>query len=33
VGIVLGVGGPLLFFRHARSFWMAIDLIIHPLGD
>ena len=33
IGVILGVGGPLLFFRHARSFWMALDLIIHPLGS
>ncbi len=22
---------PLLFFRHARSFWMSLDFMIHPV--
>jgi uncharacterized protein (DUF983 family) len=22
---------PLLFFRHAKSFWMSIDFMIHPV--
>jgi len=22
---------PLLFFRHAKSFWMSLDFMIHPV--
>ena len=33
VGCVLGVACPLLFFPHARSCWMVLDLILHPIGS
>lgn len=32
IGVVLCVAAPLLGFRHSRSFWMALDLVLHPLG-
>ena len=22
---------PLIFFRHAKSFWMSIDFMVHPV--
>jgi uncharacterized protein (DUF983 family) len=24
---------PILGFRHSRSLWMALDLMLHPLGE
>lgn len=24
---------PFLFFRHAKSFWMSIDFILHPVEE
>ena len=31
IGVPMTVILPLLFFRHAKSFWMAIDFMIHPV--
>lgn len=32
LGVVLMVAAPLLGYPHSRSFWMAMDLVWHPLG-
>lgn len=32
VGVALMVGAPLLGYPYSRSFWMALDLVLHPLG-
>src|SRR5947209_18604961 len=31
VGLPLPFVLPLLFFRHAKSFWMSFDLMLHPV--
>ncbi len=31
-GIAMPVLLPLLGFRHSRSLWMSLDLLLHPLG-
>ncbi|HLI09811.1 MAG TPA: DUF983 domain-containing protein [Ktedonobacteraceae bacterium] len=31
IGIPMCVILPLLFFRHAKSFWMSLDFMIHPV--
>ena len=33
VGMVIAVLFPLLFFRHARSFWLCLDELIDPYQD
>jgi uncharacterized protein (DUF983 family) len=32
VGVVLAGGLPILFFPFSRTFWMALDLQLHPPG-
>jgi uncharacterized protein (DUF983 family) len=33
--LTIGIGAaillPILFYRHAKAFWMAIDFMIHPV--
>jgi uncharacterized protein (DUF983 family) len=31
IGLPLPFILPLLFFRHAKSFWMSIDFMLHPV--
>ncbi len=31
IGVPMCVILPLLFFRHAKSFWMSLDFMIHPV--
>jgi uncharacterized protein (DUF983 family) len=31
IGIAAAILLPILFYRHAKSFWMAIDFLIHPV--
>jgi hypothetical protein len=31
VGLPLPILLPFLFFRHAKSLWMSIDFIVHPV--
>lgn len=32
IGVALAIIMPLLGYPHSRSFWMALDLVLHPLG-
>jgi uncharacterized protein (DUF983 family) len=31
-GVPLAVGMPILFYRHSKAFWMAIELILNPVS-
>ena len=31
IGVPMCVILPLLFFRHAKSFWMSLDFMVHPV--
>lgn len=31
-GVALAIAAPILGYPHSRSFWMALDLVLHPLG-
>jgi len=31
IGISAAILLPILFYRHAKSFWMAVDFLIHPV--
>jgi hypothetical protein len=31
IGLPLPFILPLLFFRHAKSLWMSIDFMVHPV--
>ncbi len=33
LGVTVPVLLPILGFRHSRSLWMALDLMLHPLGE
>jgi uncharacterized protein (DUF983 family) len=33
IGVPMCVILPLLFFRHAKSFWMSLDFMIHPVDQ
>jgi uncharacterized protein (DUF983 family) len=32
IGIPLVIALPFLFYRHSKSFWMALDFLIHPVS-
>ncbi|HEX6542509.1 MAG TPA: DUF983 domain-containing protein [Ktedonobacterales bacterium] len=32
IGIPLMIALPILFYRHSKSFWMALDFLIHPVS-
>lgn len=32
IGIPLLIALPFLFYRHSKSFWMALDFMIHPVS-
>ena len=32
IGIPLMIALPILFYRHSKSFWMALDFMIHPVS-
>ncbi|HEU5347014.1 MAG TPA: DUF983 domain-containing protein [Ktedonobacterales bacterium] len=32
IGIPLVIALPFLFYRHSKSFWMALDFMIHPVS-
>lgn len=32
IGIPLLIALPFLFYRHSKSFWMAIDFMLHPVS-
>ena len=32
-GLIMPVLFPLLFYRHAKSLWMSIDHMIHPVKN
>jgi uncharacterized protein (DUF983 family) len=31
IGLSAAILLPILFYRHAKSFWMAVDFLIHPV--
>lgn len=31
IGVPMCIILPLLFFRHAKSFWMSLDFMVHPV--
>jgi len=31
-GVPLAVGMPVLFYRHSKAFWMAIELVLNPVS-
>lgn len=33
IGLPLPIFLPFLFFRHAKSLWMTIDFILHPVEE
>src|SRR5437879_13567044 len=33
VSLPLPIVLPLLFFRHAKSFWMSFDIMMHPRSE
>jgi uncharacterized protein (DUF983 family) len=32
IGLPATILLPILFYRHSKSFWMAIDFIVHPVS-
>lgn len=33
IGVCIAIGLPFLFFRHAKSLWMTLDFMIHPVDS
>ena len=31
IGLAAAILLPILFYRHSKSFWMAVDFLIHPV--